>query len=208
MRVRRRSDQVTTLRPSGSGANRYGSCGNTSSPCAARSSSSMIRPRKSDSVYAPGDARTPGHSSSVTQAPPTISRRSNTSTDNPARARYAAATSPLWPAPTTTASGTWPFDLRAAVHDDGQSCRTRPGGRILIDHAQLHPDSAGADRDRLVHMCARELRAPEDVHHLDRLADRGQIREALLAEDLPGAGTRIDRANPLAARLEKCGDAV
>ena len=55
----------------------------------------MIRPRKSDNVYAPGDARTPGHSSSVTHAPPPISRRSKTSTDNPARARYAAATSPL-----------------------------------------------------------------------------------------------------------------
>src|SRR3954471_13368647 len=100
----------------------------------------MIRRRSSDSVYAPGDARTPGHSSSVTQAPPTMSRRSKTSTDSPARARYAAATSPLWPAPTTTASGTRPFDLRTAVHHDEQSCLTRASGSGLVDHAELHPD--------------------------------------------------------------------
>ncbi len=55
----------------------------------------MISGRSNDSVYAPGEARTPGHSSSVTHAPPTISRRSHTSTERPARARYAAAVRPL-----------------------------------------------------------------------------------------------------------------
>src|SRR3954454_5936485 len=109
----------------------------------------MMRSRSSDSVYAPGDARTPGHSSSVTHAPPTISRRSKTSTDIPARARYAAATSPLWPAPTTTASGTdiSRLDFRAAIHHNEQSCITRALGGILVDHAQLHPNRLRPDGD-------------------------------------------------------------
>src|SRR2546426_535869 len=38
------------------------------------------------------------------QAPPTIGRRSTTRTRCPALARYAAATRPLWPPPTTMAS--------------------------------------------------------------------------------------------------------
>ena len=46
----------------------------------------------------------PGKTSSVTQAPPTTARRSSTSTRRPPRARSHAATSPLWPAPTTIAS--------------------------------------------------------------------------------------------------------
>src|SRR5438270_5535154 len=50
--------------------------------------------------------RKPGHTSSVTEAPPTSSRRSSTTTLRPARARYAAHTSPLWPPPTTIASST------------------------------------------------------------------------------------------------------
>ncbi len=85
--MRSRLDHVTTLRPSGNGANRYGSCTDTSSPCAGRSRSVTISGRRSDSVYAPGDALTPGQSSSVTHAPPAMSRRSSTSTDSPARAR-------------------------------------------------------------------------------------------------------------------------
>src|SRR3954452_21319622 len=208
MRVRRRSDHVTTLRPSGSGANRYGSCGKTSSPCAARSSSSMIRPRKSDSVYAPGEARTPGHSSSVTHAPPTISRRSKTSTDSPARAKYAAATRPLWPGPTTTASGTRPLDLRAAVHHDKKPRVIGPRGSGFVDHAQLHPHRLRPDRDRLVDVRASVLGAAEDVHHLDRLPDRREIRVTLLAEDLSRADVRIHRQDPLAARLQERRHAV
>ena len=39
-----------------------------------------------------------------TAAPPTSSSRSSTRTRRPARARYPAATSPLCPPPTTTAS--------------------------------------------------------------------------------------------------------
>jgi len=50
------------------------------------------------------DARQPGAISSVTQQPPTISRRSATSVESPPRERYAPAVRPLWPAPITIAS--------------------------------------------------------------------------------------------------------
>src|SRR3954454_16950271 len=168
----------------------------------------MMRSRSSDSVYAPGDARTPGHSSSVTHAPPTISRRSKTSTDRPARARYAAATSPLWPAPTTTASGTRPFDLGAAIHHHDQSCLTRTRGSLLVDHAQLHPHSLRPDRDRFVHVSTGELRAAKDVDHVDRLADRRQVRMARLPKDLARARLRVHGDHALAARLKERGDRV
>src|SRR5262245_26854120 len=46
----------------------------------------------------------PGNTSSVTAAPPSTCRRSSTSTFRPARARYAAAVSPLCPPPMTMAS--------------------------------------------------------------------------------------------------------
>ena len=45
-----------------------------------------------------------GKISSVTAAPPSTCRRSTTSTLRPARARYAALTSPLWPPPITITS--------------------------------------------------------------------------------------------------------
>src|SRR3954453_23944494 len=45
-------------------------------------------------------ASTPSHGRSDTAAPPTWSRRSRTTTERPARASSAAATSPLWPPPT------------------------------------------------------------------------------------------------------------
>ena len=48
--------------------------------------------------------RCPGQTSSVTQAPPRMSRFSSTHTRSPPWARYAAAVSPLWPPPTMIAS--------------------------------------------------------------------------------------------------------
>ena len=64
----------------------------------------MTSGRSIEAMYEVVEARTPGAISSVTQAPPTISRRSTTRTFTPARARYQAATRPLCPPPTTMAS--------------------------------------------------------------------------------------------------------
>lgn len=47
----------------------------------------------------PGNVTSP-----LAMAPPTVALRSSTATDHPARARYMAATRPLWPPPITTAS--------------------------------------------------------------------------------------------------------
>ena len=71
--------------------------------CAYRRSS-MILGRSSPAKY---DARlnlNPGTISSVIAAPPRTCLRSNTSTSNPARARYAADVRALWPPPTMTTS--------------------------------------------------------------------------------------------------------
>src|SRR5438445_11893719 len=64
----------------------------------------MISGRNKPAEYASRENLTPGKTSSVMQAPPTIRRRSRTRTFNPALARYAADTRPLWPQPTITAS--------------------------------------------------------------------------------------------------------
>src|SRR2546425_7486990 len=64
----------------------------------------MISGRNKPGEYASRENLTPGKTSSVMQAPPTIGRRSRTRTFSPAFARYAAETRPLWPPPTMTAS--------------------------------------------------------------------------------------------------------
>src|SRR5919106_4379550 len=64
----------------------------------------MISGRSRETTYEASENRNPGNTSSVTAAPPRTCRRSKTRTCRPARARYAAATSPLCPPPTMTAS--------------------------------------------------------------------------------------------------------
>ncbi len=57
------------------------------SPCRARLMSLMISGRSIDAMYDVVEALTPGMISSVTQAPPTTSRRSSTRVFRPARAK-------------------------------------------------------------------------------------------------------------------------
>src|SRR6266446_10645995 len=64
----------------------------------------MISGRSSDTTYEHTENLKPGKTSSVTAAPPSTCRRSSTSTRLPARARYAALTTPLWPPPMTMTS--------------------------------------------------------------------------------------------------------
>src|SRR3989442_4709680 len=90
--------------PFGKGKKNCGSNGWASYPNRASSRSRMISGRKRPAEYASRENLTPGKTSSVMQAPPRIGRRSTTRTRRPALARYAAATRPLWPPPTTMAS--------------------------------------------------------------------------------------------------------
>ncbi len=64
-----------------------GPAGLTSIPRSASRRSRHTAGRIALSTYAPGEARNPGWNSSVTHAPPTISRRSSTSVRSPAEAR-------------------------------------------------------------------------------------------------------------------------
>src|ERR1019366_4249363 len=91
------------------------SSGRISRPWRGRSRSRMISGRSSDTTYEQTENLKPGKTSSVTAAPPTMWRRSRTRTLRPARARYAADVSPLWPPPTTIASYFMPSLLLPAA---------------------------------------------------------------------------------------------
>src|SRR3954470_13012294 len=101
----------------------------------------------------------------------------------------------------------------AAASSITPSCSQTPRApralaRRLVDHAQLQPDAAGAQRDRLVDVRARPVAAAEDVDDLDAGLgrDRLQARVAALAEDLVGAW--VDRDDAEAAALQQGRDAV
>ena len=84
--LRARSSCSTNVCPSGNTLS-DGPAWSTRSPRSRRRMSSQIASRSIDSTYAPGEARNPGANSSVTHAPPTMSRRSSTSVRSPPRAR-------------------------------------------------------------------------------------------------------------------------
>ncbi len=73
-------------RPSGNGVNEEGLRGSISKPCRASSRSRMISGRSRLFTYAAVETLKPGHTSSVTHAPPSTSRRSRTIVLRPARA--------------------------------------------------------------------------------------------------------------------------
>src|SRR3954470_13324918 len=100
------------------------------------------------------------------------------------------------------------LDRRAAVHHDLKPGGARPLGGRFVDHAELHPYGARADRDRLVDVRAGGIGAPEDVDDVDALAELGHARATRLAEDLLAGGPRVDRDDSVAALLEERRDAV
>src|SRR4051794_34178808 len=75
------------------------------------------------------------------------------------------------------------LDRGAAVHDDLEPRVTCARGGRVVDHAELQPDGAGADRDRLVDVLARRLGASEDVDDVHVLLDLRDAREGALAEN-------------------------
>src|SRR2546421_7813525 len=93
----------------------------------------MIPGRKKPGESASRENLTPGKTSSVMHAPPTIGRRSRTRTFSPAFAGYAAETRPLWPPPTMTAShaaatvhgARHPYVSLVAVDERRQEARRR-----------------------------------------------------------------------------------
>ena len=78
---------------------------------------------------------------------------------------------------------------------------------IVVD-AQLHPDHLGADSDGGIHDARHRLRLAEDVDHIDRLPDVGEVRHDGLAQDRLADRDRIDGDDPEALALEILHDEV
>ncbi len=94
----------------------------------------------------------------------------------------------------------------AAVHDDRQPRRARPGGRFLVDDAFLHPDGARAGPDGRLDDLRHVLGAAEDVHDIHFFGHGVKRWVRLLAQDL--GLLRVDRNDPVAGPLHVFGDAV
>src|SRR3954468_5882438 len=124
------------------------------SPWRSSPSSRTTEGRKGPTPCRTVEQRNPGANSSVTASPPTTGRRSSTIGRCPAFARYAAAVSPLGPAPTTITSL-----LLAAIAASG-----RPAAPVLQDlvggvlPVGAH-DAAAGMRRRAAHVEAADRRA-------------------------------------------------
>src|SRR6185437_7322954 len=133
--VRSLSGPSISDRPSGNGVNDDGSRGSISKPWRCSSSSRMMIGRRRLFTYDAVETLKPGQISSDTQAPPTSSRRSSTSTVRPARARYAAATRPLWPAPMMITS--YGADMREMAMREARAARGPRQGMRTEDRRML-----------------------------------------------------------------------
>ena len=60
------------------------------------------------------------------------------------------------------------LDHGAAVHDHRDPALLRPTGRVLIDHAQLHPNGFGAQSNGLIDEGAGVGAVAEHIHHFQR----------------------------------------
>ncbi len=94
------------------------------------------------------------------------------------------------------------LDLRAAVHDHFD-----PGGlgdlrRLVVAHAELHPQDLRADRDRLGDHAWRLGRCAEHVDHVDRVGDVAERGVDGLAEQCLTRDGRIDRDDAVAFALQ------
>src|SRR5918996_2727561 len=131
----------------------------------------MISGRSRETTYEASENRNRGNTPSVTAAPPRTCRRSKTRTCRPARARYAAATSPLCPPPTMTASyrmcgrtlpprrdgsldgrrarpsgSRLPKSIFAAVATRTESDESGHSTRAALDRARARPQGKGGVR--------------------------------------------------------------
>src|SRR5271156_3134609 len=142
---------------------------------------------------------------------------SNTWTSRPARRSVSAAARPPIPAPITMIRTSLPaaseearvFDRGASIHHDRQAGLLGAARCVEVDHPKLAPEDARAFSDGLLDDLRHELRAPEHVHHLDRLGNRSQVRVALLAESTAqrvSLELRIYRNHLEAVALEQLGD--
>src|SRR5579864_3794844 len=135
--------------------------------------------------YAAVETRYPGQTCSVTAHPPTSSRRSSTTTLWPARARYAAVTSPLWPPPTIATSNRFPL--------------------MRLGRIPFAPQRRGDAENTKSQFCALDSCAPPECHH----RQRGQCDRDAVRPPVPLDGPRchatvshIGSAKALGVRIE------
>src|SRR5580692_1177787 len=142
---------------------------------------------------------------------------SNTRTSRPARRSVSVAARPPIPAPITmirtsllaASEEARVFDRRASIHHDCQAGLLGAARCVEVDYPKLAPEDARTFGDRLVDDLRHELRAPEHVHHLDRLGNRCEVRVAFLAEctaERVGLELRIYRNHLEAVGLEQLCD--
>ena len=74
-------------------------------------------------------------------------------------------------------------------------------GRLVVAHAELHPDHLRARRERQRLLDDRQgiLRGAEDVDHVDRLGNVGELGVGLAAEQFLAGEARVDRDHAVAA---------
>src|SRR3954466_15732430 len=60
------------------------------------------------------------------------------------------------------------LDLDATVHDDGDACIRCNPCRLVVDHAQLHPEDPGADGHALMRDVDDLVTLAETVDDIDR----------------------------------------
>src|SRR5689334_5306501 len=197
--------------PSGAGEKTRASVWMNERPWRSRPRSRTTVGRKGPAPWSTVETRKPGANSSVTDRPPTSGRRSRTSGRWPAFARYAAAVSPLGPAPTTiTSLAAIASGRRAAApvlqdllrgvlavgaHDPAARVRRGAAHVEAADgRAVLRPPGSGAEEEELLE---RQL-ALEDVA-------LGQAELALdveRREDLPVLDDALDVRRVLRDRVD------
>src|ERR1700730_2509849 len=101
-------------------------------------------------------------------------------------------------------AGVLPLD--AAVHDHRQPAVLPGLGALGVNHAELAPEGAGADRHGFPGDPWQRVGRAEDVHDVHRHGHVKQARVGLLAEDLRLAG--VDRDHLVAVALEVVADEV
>src|SRR5439155_9372981 len=91
---------------------------------------------------------------------------------------------------------------QATIHDERDARCGSARRRRLVHDADLQPDQAWLERNRLAHNRTRELAAPKHVHHVDRARRRrrGERRVAPLAQQ--GAVLGVHRYDAVARLLE------
>ena len=94
------------------------------------------------------------------------------------------------------------LDLRTAVHDHFQAGRLGAGGGVVVAHLQLHPHHFGANLGGLVGEGAGGVRGAENIDHVDRHRNFGEVAIDRFAQNLLADRARVHRDHPIALLLQ------